>query len=408
MKLRCSLGLPGSALLLVAALAFHLSKGLRMARVDHPDENWTLAAIHSSFDQIVIFVLKEDNHPPLYYLVAKAWSLLVGLSIPQVRLLSYGFALLTVACFVVFHARYRLISLFVPLLLLGTNPLFTYYAATIRPYAMMVALASIVTLSALLLRERSSTSSLLEVQGDLPMIRGIFYGTGLLLGLTHYYGTLYVAILLAIDAVERRISRSRLPGIGLFSLLLVWPLLQKLFGSLEKQAESNQWVEVFPFISTFNNFLMGNFPVVLVSRQPAYLFACFVFAALIVAALRSPQNHRTGAAQSTQPRFRALSWRRPESPAITLVQAFRKLLTKRSFYLSLIVGLVYLFSTLVDFAIPFSTPYYFLVCLPASVLLFDALCQAIERRLGIWPAIFVTAGVVICQLILSQQRLALP
>jgi hypothetical protein len=62
----------------------------------------------------------------------------------------------------------------------------------------------------------------------------------LLLGLTHYYGTLYVAIQLEIDAVERRISRSRLPGIGLFSLLLLWPLFQKLFGSLEKQAESNQ------------------------------------------------------------------------------------------------------------------------------------------------------------------------
>jgi hypothetical protein len=35
----------------------------------------------------------------------------------------------------------------------------------------------------------------------------------LLLGLTRYYGTLYVAILLAIDAVERRFNRSRLPGI---------------------------------------------------------------------------------------------------------------------------------------------------------------------------------------------------
>jgi hypothetical protein len=183
----------------------------------------------------------------------------VGLSIPQVRLLSYGFALLAVASFVVFHTRYRLISLFVPLLLLGTNPLFTYYSATIRPYAMMVALASLVTLSALLLRERGSASSRLEVQGDLPIIRGIFYGTGLLLGLTHYYGTLYVAILLAIDAVERRISRSRLPGIGLFSLLLLWPLFQKLFGSLEKQAESNQWVEVLPFVSTFNN-SHGEFP----------------------------------------------------------------------------------------------------------------------------------------------------
>jgi len=408
MKLRGCFGLPWSGVLLVAALAFQLSKGLRMARVDHPDEIWSLGAMNRSFDQILNFVLKEDNHPPLYYLVAKAWSVLVGLSIPQVRLLSYSFALLVVACFVVFHTRYRLISLFVPLLLLGTNPLFTFYAATIRPYAMMVALASVVTLSALLLRERGSVSSRLKVQGDLPIIRGIFYGTGLLLGLSHYYGTLYVAILLAIDAVERRISRSRLPGIGLFSLLLLWPLFQMLFGSLEKQAESNQWVEVLPFISTLNNFLMGNFPVLMASRQPAYLFATAVFAALVVAAWRSPQNHRGGASQTTPPLFKALSWNGPESQAISLVQHLRKLLANRSFYLCLIVGLVYLFSTLVDIAIPFSTPYYFLVCLPATIILFDALRQAIERRLGIWPAILVTGGVVICQLILSQQRLALP
>ena len=45
---------PGSVGLLVAALGFQLSKGLRMARVDHPDENWTLAAINRSFDRIVI------------------------------------------------------------------------------------------------------------------------------------------------------------------------------------------------------------------------------------------------------------------------------------------------------------------------------------------------------------------
>jgi hypothetical protein len=230
----------------------------------------------------------------------------------------------------------------------------------------------------------------------------------LLLGLTHYYTTLYVAILLAIDAVERRFSRSRLPGIGLFSLLLIWPLFQKLFGSREMQVESNQWVEVLPFVSTFNNFLMGNFPVILVSRQPAYLFATAVFAALVVAIWRSPQSHRAGASPSSPPPFKALSWKRPESLALTLIQPLRELLANRSFYLALIVGLVYLASALVDFAIPFSTPYYFLVCLPATVLLFETFCKAIERRLGIWPAILVTGGVVVCQLILSQQRLALP
>ena len=408
MKPRGFLVLPGSAICLVAAVAFHLSKGLRMARIDHGDELWTLLTINRNVDQIVAFVLGEDNHPPLYYIVVKAWSALVGMSVPQLRLLSYGFALMAVAGFVVFHTRYRLISLFVPLLLLGTNPLFTYYAATIRPYAMVVALATLTTLSALLLRERGADRTRPEIQGDLPMMRWIFYGTGLLLGLTHYYGTLYIAILLAIDAVERRISRSRLPGIGLFSLLLIWPVIQKLFGTLEKQAESNQWVNVLPFISTFNNMLMGDFPAVLLSRQPAYLFSGAVFAALVVAAFRSTPSHRFATSQLPPPPAGKMLWQEPESAAASIMPTLRELLADRKIYLCLIIGLVYLFSALVDIAMPFSTPYYFLVCLPAFALMFEAFFKAVEIRLGIWPALLVVAGVVGCQLILTQQRLALP
>jgi hypothetical protein len=45
-----------------AAVAFHLSKGLNVARVDHHDEVWTLGAINRSCDQIVAFVPGEDNH----------------------------------------------------------------------------------------------------------------------------------------------------------------------------------------------------------------------------------------------------------------------------------------------------------------------------------------------------------
>jgi len=398
----------GSVILFLAAIAFHLSKGLRIARVNHGDELWTIGAINRSFDQILVFVLRHDNHPPLYYLVAKAWSNHVGLSIPQIRLLSYGFALLAVACFVVFHARYRLVALFVPLLLLSSNPLFTYYAATIRPYTMVVALASIVTLSALLLRERGSASSQPAIEGDLPTIRWIFYSAGLLLGLTHYYGSLYIAILLAIDVVERRISHSRLPGFGLFSLLFIWPLLQSLFGSLEKQAESNQWTHVLPFVSTLNNYLMADFPVVMVSIQPSFLFASIVFAALLVAAFRSPDYYRADPSHPSPPPFATSLWGGTNAQVSFSVRSLKVLLADRKIYLILVIGLVYLFSALVDIAMHFSTPYYFLVCLPATVLLFDLLYQVIEKRLGIGVARLILGGVLVCQLILTQQRLALP
>ena len=90
------------------------------------------------------------------------------------------------------------------------------------------------------------------------------------------------------------------------------------------------------------------------------------------------------------------------------MRTLRELLADCKIYLCLIIGLFYLFSALVDIAVPFSTPYYFLVCLPAFALIFEALFKAVEHRLGIWPALLIVAGVVGCQLILTQQRLALP
>ncbi|MEI6615501.1 MAG: hypothetical protein WCL59_02895 [Cyanobium sp. ELA507] len=413
MKTRDPLVSSGFVYPFLILLALQLSSGFRVPRVDHGDEVWTLGALGQSYGELINFVLRQDNHPPLYYIVAKFWAGLVGASIPHVRVLSYLFALLAVGLFVFFCFRFRLLTLFVPLVFLATNPLFTYYAATIRPYAMVVALASLVTLSALLLRQSGRWSLTHDGERSIAWMRWIFYLGCLLLGLTHYYGTLYVAILLAIDWFERNISWSRIPGSLVFSLLLIWPVFQKLQGSLDVQAKSNLWVKVFPLVSTLNNFLMGTFPSLMVSRQPAYVFSVFIFLCLIVGVCASGVS---GAGQKTA-LGSDLPGQMPEDFPLgggNLSKQFSPdvigaLLADRRVYLGLIIGLVYLFSLAIDVLItPFSTPYYFLVCLPAVAILFESLCQSIERRLGLWPAFIFLAGVVGCQLILAQQRLALP
>jgi len=394
-------------------LAFQLSSGLRLPRVDHADEVWTLDALRQSYGELVDFVLRQDNHPPLYYILAKFWAGLVGISIPHVRFLSYLFALLAVGLFVFFYFRFRLLTLFIPLVFLATNPLFTYYAATIRPYALVVALASLVTLSALLLRQSRCRSLTDDGERSIAWMRWVFYLGCLLLGLTHYYGTLYAAILLAIDFLERKISWSRAPGSLVLSLLLIWPVLQKLQGSIDVQAKSNLWVNVFPFVSTANNLLIGTFPSLMVSRQPAHIFSMFVFLCLLLGVVA---NRVAGAKARAALRADLPDQMSDYFPSGggTLGKHFSlgvmvEMLADRRVYLGLIIGIIFLFSLVADVLImPFSTPYYFLVCLPAVAILFESLCHAIERKLGLWPTFIFLAGVVACQLILAQQRLAQP
>lgn len=52
-------------LLLLLLLLVHVSVGLRMQRVPHPDEVWTINKLLASSGQLIwVTVLKNDNHPP--------------------------------------------------------------------------------------------------------------------------------------------------------------------------------------------------------------------------------------------------------------------------------------------------------------------------------------------------------
>jgi uncharacterized membrane protein len=367
---------------IVGVLAWQISWGLRISRIDHPDELWTLAAIKGSFGQLIAYILGNDNHPPLYYVVIKAWSLMAGESIGSIRLLSYLFGLLTLLLFALFHRRSRPISFVAPLLVLATNPLFTYYSATVRPYALLVCLGAGAILSSIALRSEPSHQS--HQSGRLGL-QVLFYGSCLLLGFTHYYGLLYAMILLALDFLERRISFSRLPTIIVAALLVAWPLLQIFFGSLDKQFESNAWVNVVPFISTFNNLLMGLFPSVTLSRTPPHLFA-FGLLLSLVSILVAPRL-------------------KPSSFGWARILSFM-----RSDVGYLLSGLVLVFaaSLVADLSVPFSTPYYFLVCLPAVALLVGYWVRWMRWRLGLLPASFFLASVALTQVMLTRQRFMVP
>jgi len=391
MRLRGRAGTAIVMLLLLAMMAVHLSLGLGISRAFHGDEIWTVNAILTKpFGSLIAFVLSRDNHPPLYYVIAKSWTLLGFASIPRVRLLSYLFSLLTLISFYLFHRRYRIVSWFAPCLLLATNPLLTYYAATVRPYALVVFLSSLLILSALTLRIKASSAwdqhDPALAAGEKTALQVIFYGTCLALGLTHYYGTLLAMILLAWDLLEKKISANRLMTIVTMLALLVWPILQTFFGSLDVQIQSNQWVKVVPFLSTFNNLMMAIFPLQLLSKQPHYIFSLALLIVLLLASLESISRWQPAAIVS---RFRAIS--------IGPIE-----------YLAAPILVVYLFSVFADFKTPFSTPYYFLVCLPAAAVLFGILINKLSRRISPPVASLLLVAVVSAQWLLAVERIRLP
>ncbi|MFM7268490.1 MAG: glycosyltransferase family 39 protein [Cyanobium sp.] len=372
--------------LVLAILAFQLGIGLRIPRIDHPDELWSLGAVQRSYGQLLTFVLGQDNHPPLYYLIIKAWSSIAGNNLASVRILSYLFALLTLFLFALFFRRSRPIVFVAPLLLLATNPLFTYYATMVRPYAFMVLLATLAVLSNLKLRAAIPDplqATPLQSSRAILSLQAVFYGSCLALGLTHYYGWLYALILLAFEFFGRRISSSRLPSIIVGSLMFIWPLLQVCFGSLDRQIESNSWVRVVPMVSTLNNALMGLFPAVLASRQPPYLFSIALLLCLATILCTPKLVCRP---------WDGWSW-------------IRSAFHHPAGYLAAGLGLVYLASLGADLRIPFSTPYYFLVALPAVGILFGFAADLMRQRFGSLPLAIFLVGVTSVQLILVHQRL---
>lgn len=386
---------------LLLLLLVHVSVGLRLQRVPHPDEYWTISKLMASSGQLVLgTILKHDNHPPLYYLLSKGWIALTGATIPQLRWLSFLFTSLTLFFVAWVYRRHPRFEMAVVLVLLGTNPLLTYFSATVRPYSLVVLLATVMTWSALQLRRGQAV-----VAGPPAAVAGryagpdssgrrvwacLYYGSALLLGLTHYFGTLYVLMAICLDFLGRRIERSPWKGMLLILLICAWPLLQILTGTLDQQAEANSWVNVFPLISTVNNFLAGVFPLLMISRMPQLGFGVVLALVLLLLALK-PFLKSAG--------FRPIGRR----------AWLGSLLGSDAAYLVALNAAVVAAGCVADALLPFTTPYYFLVCLPAvTILLGQLLTVSWRDRFSGGLCLFLTLVIVALQIQMAHQRLSMP
>ncbi|MBL8163371.1 MAG: glycosyltransferase family 39 protein [Anaerolineae bacterium] len=163
-------------LLAVFWLAF---SGLRAESLWN-DEAWSAWAVRSPYLADMLARVRSDVHPPLYFALLDAWTLVAGESVLALRWPSLACALLATAATYALGRRLfdRATGLFA-LLILGTSAFWLYYAREARMYTLLMLLGALATLLYLRWRERPG------------LWRALAYAlTGAALLYTHYAGAL--------------------------------------------------------------------------------------------------------------------------------------------------------------------------------------------------------------------------
>jgi 4-amino-4-deoxy-L-arabinose transferase-like glycosyltransferase len=135
----------------VASAIVLFSFSLQLYRLDTQsfafDEGWTSYAIHHGWDTIW-GVLAPDNHPPLYYVLVKAFADIAGYGDFCVRFVSVFWETVLIAAIYALGRRlHSTVAGLAAELCASLWPLFVYYAQEARMYSQLMALAVLASYS---------------------------------------------------------------------------------------------------------------------------------------------------------------------------------------------------------------------------------------------------------------------
>jgi hypothetical protein len=331
---------------LCAAFLILASRGLLSGYSYWLDEIYSVSASLDTWQQLYQrWILQSDVHPPLYQIFLKLWMLLLGSSEIATRLLSFIFSLITLSAFsfdAIAGKRWRRV---IALILIGASPSFAYYAQETRSYSLVLALSSVVTLSLLELRARSKEEGSSTTTG----LTKVFYAGALLLSLTHYFGWIYVFVILLINCFEQRIEQARSRAILLLSVMSLWPIWHVVVGALANKTGGEFWIRVGrPVLGTVAVFLDGSLPFLADRNSPLlYFTAVLLLAAFMYACVFRWESIRSIALNGGRPLGAIADEMRFVSPVILLFVAIL---------------------ALVDIHTPMSTPRNYIVLLPAVMI----------------------------------------
>ena len=168
--------------LFIAARLWHLTASCLWF-----DEIFSVHAARHTWKGMIAFVAKDIIHPPLFYLLLKAWIGIGGESLLWLRLFPVLTAIAAIVPFVLLcrELKLRATEINLALLLMAVNGYLVRYSQTLRMYSLLLFL----TLCSLWLFARFFNSR----HGTKGSLIALFVAN-LLLVYTHYYGWLVVGV----------------------------------------------------------------------------------------------------------------------------------------------------------------------------------------------------------------------
>jgi hypothetical protein len=303
------------------------------------DELWSVSVSTQSWAAVLSGAMRNDVHPPLYQFVLKLWIGMFGTAEGTTRALSGLFAAATLVL-VASYLRHESTALKAAVLgYVATAPAFAYYGQETRSYALLLLLATAVTLMSL--RPFPSASSQKHIR----------YVLIVLLSLTHYFGLIYAGIILLFDLIRAASRKERYELVLVGTLMLVWPLLHVFAGGLLSRGGGNFWIKSSGPLMTIKLFLAGAAPAVGTYAESfkdyfgvaaALLMAACVGAGTIFLALRMRADRR-----------------------------------RQCGYVALLITSFVALLVITDLHTPMSTPRNYIVLIPAVALVFGFLFDAL-------------------------------
>jgi hypothetical protein len=187
------------------------------------DEAFSIQATKLSYAKMIELTAK-DNHPPLYYILLKAWSKLFGYNELGLRVMSMFFMVLAVIVLVLISYRYfNKKAAVITGILLGLSPFAIRMGLEIRMYSMAFLFCSLF-LWAYLEYRNSQKKMLIFLMGLL----------GALAMYTHYFSVFMIITVLIVDYISLRgestkielvrfLKKSALVKAGVVSFILYLP-----------------------------------------------------------------------------------------------------------------------------------------------------------------------------------------
>jgi uncharacterized membrane protein len=260
----------------------------------HHDEVITAArVIPGSFSDMLAQVKKSESNPPLYYVLAWAWSKAFGTGEVGLRSLSalFGAATIPLGYWIGAELSSRRAGL-IAAGLLAVNPMLIWYSQEARSYAVLVffCAASLLFLARSLRTRSGDDLALWSVCSALAIS-------------SHYFAVFAVAIEAAWLAVALRDRwRAVLPALA--GVAVVGIALVPLIGA-QVNPDHIGWIEITPlsgrFLQTSISFLAGETGHVIAEpprERYALLPAILVSAAFLLVLLRGTRRERRSAALS--------------------------------------------------------------------------------------------------------------